>query len=114
MTLSATLALRPDAERVRLRLGTAFVEHVDDLWPQGEPAATPEWIRANVDDILAALEVMFAIGPQGRASNLRRIPHRMHWLLWLLAELDWGQAGRWLPELPTREDRKSTRLNSSH
>ena len=27
-------------ERVRLRLGTAFIEHRDDLWPGGEPAAT--------------------------------------------------------------------------
>ena len=41
--LSATLALRPDAKRVRLRLGTAFIEH--------------------------------------------RLPHRLHWLLWLLADL---------------------------
>jgi hypothetical protein len=58
--LSATLPIRPDAERVRLRLGTAFIEHVDDLWPQGEPAATPDWIRANVDGILATLEQGFS------------------------------------------------------
>jgi hypothetical protein len=69
-------------------LGTAFIEHVDDLWPEGEPAATPEWIRANVDSILATLEQMFVIGRDGRAANLRRIPHRLHWLLWLLSDLD--------------------------
>ena len=45
------------------------------LWPQGEPAATPEWIRANVDELLAALEQAFG---------------RMHWLLWLLDDLDGG------------------------
>jgi hypothetical protein len=37
--LSATLAFRPDAERVRLRLGTPFSEHRDDLWPGGEPTS---------------------------------------------------------------------------
>jgi hypothetical protein len=77
-TLSATLPFRPDAERLRLLLGTAFIEHVDDLWSQGEPAATPEWILAHVDDILAELEQAFAIGHHGRASSLLRIPHRLH------------------------------------
>jgi hypothetical protein len=78
------LALRPDAHRLRLRLGTAFIEHVDDLWPEGEPDATPEWIRANVDNILAALER--PLRRDGR--DVRRLPHRLHWLLWLLAELE--------------------------
>ena len=32
MTLSATLLHRPDVERVRLRLGTEFIAHVDDLF----------------------------------------------------------------------------------
>jgi hypothetical protein len=84
------LQVRPDAERVRLRLGTAFIEHVDDLWPQGEPGATDEWIRANVDSILAMLEQGFAIGRHERASSLLRIPHRLHGLLWLLADLEQG------------------------
>ena len=43
----------------------------------------------HVDDVLAALEQM--IGPYGRGSSVRRIPHRLHWLLWLLADLDQGQ-----------------------
>jgi hypothetical protein len=54
-------------------------------------AATPKWIRDHAIDILAALEQMFAIDQHGRASSLRRIPHRLHWLLWLLADLDQGQ-----------------------
>jgi hypothetical protein len=77
MTLSAMLPLRPEAERVRLRLGTAFIEHVGDLWPQGEPAATSEWIRAHVDEILALLEQM--IGRDGH--GVLRLPHRLHWAL---------------------------------
>jgi hypothetical protein len=90
MTLSATLPSMSDAERerARLRLGTALIEHVADLWPQGEPAATPEWIRAHAFDILTALEQMFVIGHDARAASRRRIPHRLHWLLWLLADLD--------------------------
>jgi hypothetical protein len=91
-TFSSTLPLLPDAERdrVRLRLGTAFIEHTVDLWPQGEPGTTPELIGAHAFDILAALEQMFAIGSHGRGYSLRRIPHRLHWLPWLLAELDRG------------------------
>ena len=58
MTLSTTLAQRPDVERIRLRLGTAFIEHRSDLWPQGCESATDEWIRAHVDDILGMLELM--------------------------------------------------------
>jgi len=73
---------------VRQRLGTEFIEHAGDLWPQGDPAATPEWIQENAVSLLAALEQMFKIGRQGRADSLRRIPHHLHWLLWLLADLD--------------------------
>ena len=73
-------------ERARLRLGTAFIEHIDDLWPQGELAATPEWIRANVDKILALLEQVIRHDGQ----DARRLPHRLHCVLWLLAELDQG------------------------
>ena len=86
MTLSATLPHRSDAERVRLRLGTEFIEHRDDLWPKGEPAATDEWIRAHVDELLAALEQ--ALRHDGR--DVRRLPHRLHRLLWLLDDLDAG------------------------
>ena len=74
-------------ERLRLRLGTEFITHRDDLWPQGEAGATDEWIRAHADDILAALMQMFAIGRDG-SDNLLRVPRRLHWLLWLLWLLD--------------------------
>jgi hypothetical protein len=81
-------------ERLRLRLGTEFITHRVDLWPQGEAGATPEWIRAHVDDILGALMQMFAIGRDGRPASLLRVPHRLHWVLWLLDDLDQGWA--WL------------------
>ena len=38
--------------------------------------------------ILAALMRMFAIGRDGRPASLLRVPRRLHWRLWLLAELD--------------------------
>jgi hypothetical protein len=42
--------------------------------------------QANVDHILSVLEQML-----GCDANLRRLPHRLHWVLWLLADLDQGQ-----------------------
>jgi hypothetical protein len=83
MSLSARLAVHPDGERLRLRLCTAFIEHRADLWPQGEPNATPDWIRAHVDEILGLLEL--AIGRHGQ--GVCRLPRRLHWALWLLADL---------------------------
>jgi hypothetical protein len=71
----------PLTDQQRLRLGTALIEDTDDLWPQGEPA-TPEWIRDHVDDILALLEQV--IWHDGH--DVRRLPRRLHWLLWLLDE----------------------------
>jgi hypothetical protein len=82
--------MRATDDRVRLRLGTAFIEHRDDIWPEGEPAATPEWIRAHVDDILALLRWMYVIGDDGKPASLLRMPRRMHWLLWLLDECELG------------------------
>ena len=82
-TFAAKLAARPDAERVRLRLGTEFITHRDDLWPRGEPDATPEWIRANVDDILVLLELML----RHDGHDVRRLPRRLQWWLWLRDEL---------------------------
>ena len=69
----------------RPRLGTAFIKNVDDLWPESKRAATHEWIRAHVDDILVLLEQMLR-----RNANVRRLPHRLHWLVWLLDECELG------------------------
>ena len=37
-----------DRERVRLRLGAEFIEHVNDLWPRGEPVATPRCVAFRI------------------------------------------------------------------
>ena len=62
-TFSAALPVMPDAEREWLLFGTVFIEYIDDLWPQSEPAAMPDWIRAHAFDILAALEQMLGRHP---------------------------------------------------
>ncbi len=65
-------------DAARLRLGTAFIEHRADIWPEGDPAATDEWIRANVDDILALLRWMDAIGDDGMPASLLSVTRRLH------------------------------------
>jgi hypothetical protein len=45
--LSASLPLRPDAERVRALLAEAFIAHTDDLWPDGRDQGPPEWIKSR-------------------------------------------------------------------
>jgi hypothetical protein len=70
-------------DQQRLRLGTEFIAHTDDLWPEGG-APNAEWIRAHVDDILALLDQMIRHDGQ----DVRRLPHRLHWVLWLLAEIE--------------------------
>jgi hypothetical protein len=89
--LSATLALRPDADQVRLRRGTEFITHRDDLWPAGEPAATPEWIAANVDGMIATLERLYALAAEDEHPGVGTFHYRMSWLPPLLAELEQGQ-----------------------
>jgi len=85
-TLLARLMSRPDADRIRLRLGAEFIAHRDDLWPEGG-APDAEWIRDHVNDVLGALEVML----RGDGRDVRRLPHRLHWLLWLLADFGSGK-----------------------
>lgn len=61
-----------------------IIERTDDPWVEGEPGATIELIRDNVDDILSALEPM--LRHDGR--DVGRLPHHLHWLLWLLDEIE--------------------------
>jgi hypothetical protein len=83
MTLSAELSFRADAEQVRLRLGTAFIKYSGDLWPQGG-ARSADWIKDRVDDLLAMLELPLRRDGQ----DARRLPHRLHWVLWLLDDIE--------------------------
>jgi hypothetical protein len=85
--LSARLCLRPDADRVRHLLADAFIEHIDDLWPAGDPNATPEWIGDNVDAMLATLERLYAAATDDQPGAAEFLD-RMAWLPALLADLD--------------------------
>ena len=81
------LPFRHDAERVRAILAAAFVDHADELWPAGDPAATPEWIRENVDSILATLERLYAAVVAGEHDDADAFLDRMRWLPPLLINL---------------------------
>jgi hypothetical protein len=85
--LSATLCLRPDAEHVRCSLAAAFAYHAADLWPVGEPGATPSWIATHTDEILATLERLYAMATDDQPGAAEFLD-RMAWLPALLAELD--------------------------
>ena len=68
-------------------LAEAFAEHVDGLWPAGEPAATPDWIAANVDGVLATVERLYSVAIQGFPGS-DEFFDRMRWLPQLLVKLD--------------------------
>ena len=87
VAFSVALPLRPDAERVRAILAAAFVDHAGELWPAGDDAATPEWIRENIDSILASLEGFYAAVVAGKHPGSDAFPYRMRWLPPLLVDL---------------------------
>ena len=58
----------------------AFVDHAGELWPEGDDAATPEWIRENVDLILATLEKLYAAVVAGEHPGADAFLYRMRWL----------------------------------
>ena len=87
MAFSMGLALRPDAELVRAILAAAFVDHAGELWPEGNAAATPEWIRENVDSILATLERLYEVVVAGEHPDADAFLYRMRWLPPFLVEL---------------------------
>ena len=68
-------------------LAQAFVEHVDDLWPAGEPCATPQWIAGNIDEVLAVIERLYRVGLEGHPGSDGFLD-RMAWLPALLESLD--------------------------
>ena len=84
---SVGLPFRPDAERVRAILAAAFVDHAGELWPAGDDTATPEWIRENIDSILATLERLYAAVIAGEHPDADAFLYRMRWLPPLLVDL---------------------------
>jgi len=87
-----SLGTRPDREEVRAQLAAAFVEHVGDLWPAGRDEASPEWIAANVDEVLASIERLYARAAEDERPGAGEFLDRMAWLPPLLANLDAGAA----------------------
>ena len=83
-----SLAARPDRDEVRAQLAAAFVEHVGDLWLGGRDVASPEWIAANVDDVLATIEQLYAKAAADQRPHVGEILDRMEWLPVLLQRLD--------------------------
>jgi hypothetical protein len=84
---SAGLVLRPDAEHVRCSLSAAFAYHAAELWPLGDPRATPSWIAMHTDEILATVERLYSVAMQGFPGSDEYL-ERMAWLPELLASLD--------------------------
>ena len=84
----ASLATRPDRDEVRAELAAAFVEHVGDLWLAGRDAASPEWIAANVDEVLATIERLYAKAADDERPGVGEFLGRMTWLPALIAEID--------------------------
>jgi hypothetical protein len=80
MAFIVGLPLRPDAERVRAILAAAFVDHAGELWPPGDAAASPEWIRENIDSILASLEQLYAAVAADEHPGADAFLDRMQWL----------------------------------
>jgi hypothetical protein len=72
---------------VRAILAAAFVDHADELWPAGDDAATPEWIRENVDSILASLERLYEVVVAGEHPDADAFLYRMRWLQPFLVDL---------------------------
>jgi hypothetical protein len=99
--LSASLPVRPDADRVRTLLAEAFIAHVDELWPVGRDQGSPEWIRANVDAMCATLERLFAAALDGDQPGADEFLNRMRWLPELLAEINGGIVLSFSPTRPS-------------
>ena len=83
---SARLPVRADAERVRCSLAAAFAYHVDEIWPAGEPAATPAWIATHTDEILATIERLYAVAIEDHPGSAEFLD-RMAWLPALVDEI---------------------------
>jgi hypothetical protein len=59
IAFAASLDTRPDRHRVLAGLARAFIAHRDQLWPQGDPHATTQWITDNTAAMLRVLERIY-------------------------------------------------------
>ena len=83
-----SLLTRPDRDEMRAQVAAALVEHVGDLWLGGRDIASPEWIAANVDDVLATIERLYAKAADDERPGAGEFLGRMAWLPALLQRLD--------------------------
>lgn len=84
-----SLQVRPDRARCCSVLAGAFIEHRDELWPEGGPEARPEWITDHVPGILAQVASMFSIAAiTDDEDTADEFLLRMAWVPTLIQDLD--------------------------
>ena len=94
IAFAAKLDTRPDRDRCLAALARAFIEHRDQLWPEGDPHATPTWIAENTAAMLRVLERIYraACDPDEDHPGAAEFLQRMGWLPALIAALERGRA----------------------
>ena len=80
------LALRPDRQAVRTVLAMALAEHAHQLFPMGDPHATPQWFVQHVDEVLAVMERLYSHATSSPVPTA--FLDRMAWLPELVQRLD--------------------------
>src|SRR5215468_9581138 len=83
-----SLVTRPDRDKVRAQLAAAFIGHVGDLWLGGREDVSPEWVAANVDEVLATIERLYATAADDKRPGSGEFLGRMAWLPALLQRLE--------------------------
>lgn len=84
-----SLQARPDRARCCAVLADAFIEHRDELWPEGGPETSPEWIAGHVPGLLAQMASMFSIAAiADDEPTVDDFLARMSWVPTLIQDLD--------------------------
>jgi hypothetical protein len=94
IAFAASLDTRPDRHRVLAALARGFIEHRDQLWPQSNPHATPQWITDNTAAMLRVLQRLYTVAcdPDEENPGSDEFLHRMAWLSALIRDVDTGRA----------------------
>jgi hypothetical protein len=94
IAFAAKLDARPDRDRCLAALARAFIDHGDQLWPEGDAHATPQWISENAAAMLRVLERIYraACDPYEDHPGAAEFLQRMGWLPALIADLEQGRS----------------------
>jgi hypothetical protein len=94
IAFAASLDTRPDRERCLAALARAFIAHHDQLWPEGDPHATPAWINDNAAAMIRTLERLYraACDSDDEQPGAAEFLQRMAWLPPLIADIEQGNA----------------------